>query len=160
MTRTSFGPWKFIQGMGSSNHWGLTLSLPQAIIIGFCKQHRSRWDNSSWAILSGSGHMWESQVLLTDGQVVFLCVLRFSPTFDEWSARYKWNILERAVKPKSKKKKKKKKIYAIWLSVSTLHINFFPRNSLFLEKKAVDKCCLKFETERVNHGARSGSRKR
>ena len=56
----------------------------------------------------GSGHMWESQVLLTDGQVVFLRVLRFSPTFDERSARYKWNILERAVKPKSKKKKKKK----------------------------------------------------
>ena len=55
-----------------------------------------------------SGHMWESQVLLTDGQVVFLRVLRFSPTFDERSARYKWNILERAVKPKSKKKKKKK----------------------------------------------------
>ena len=51
--------------------------------------------------------MWESQVLLTDGQVVFLRVLRFSPTFDERSARYKWNILERAVKPKSKKKKKK-----------------------------------------------------
>ena len=55
--------------------------------------------------------MWESQVLLTDGQVVFLRVLRFSPTFDERSARYKWNILERAVKPKSKKKKKKKKYY-------------------------------------------------
>ena len=33
----------------------------------------------------------------------------FSPTFDERSARYKWNIGERAVKPKSKKKKKKKK---------------------------------------------------
>ena len=48
--------------------------------------------------------MCESQVLLTDGQVVFLRVLRFSPTFDERSARYKWNILERAVKPKSKKK--------------------------------------------------------
>ena len=47
-----------------------------------------------------SGHMWESQVLLRDGQVVFLRVLRFSPTFDEQSARYKWNILERAVKPK------------------------------------------------------------
>ena len=36
-----------------------------------------------------SGHMWESQVLLTDGQVVFLRVLRFSPTFDERPARYK-----------------------------------------------------------------------
>ena len=57
--------------------------------------------------------MWESQVLLTDGQVVFLRVLRFSPTFDERSARYKWNILERAVKPKSKKKKKKKKKEAV-----------------------------------------------
>ena len=54
--------------------------------------------------------MWESQVLLTDGQVVFPRVLRFSRTFDERWARFKWNILERAVKPKSKKKKKKKKI--------------------------------------------------
>ena len=27
-------------------HMSLTLSLPQAIIIGFCKQHRSRWDGS------------------------------------------------------------------------------------------------------------------
>ena len=53
--------------------------------------------------------MWESRVLLTDGQVVFPRVLRFSPTFDERSARYKWNILERDIKPKSKKKKKKKK---------------------------------------------------
>ena len=60
--------------------------------------------------------MWESQVLLTDGQVVFLRVLRFSPTFDERSARYKWNILERAVKPKSKKKKKKKKKINLELS--------------------------------------------
>ena len=30
-----------------------------------------------------SGHMWESQVMLTDGQVVFLRVLQFWPTFDE-----------------------------------------------------------------------------
>ena len=36
-----------------------------------------------------SGHMWESQVLLTDGQVVFPQVLWFSPTFDERSSRYK-----------------------------------------------------------------------
>ena len=35
-----------------------------------------------------------------DGQVVFTRVLWFSPTFDEQSARYKWNILERAVKSK------------------------------------------------------------
>ena len=33
--------------------------------------------------------------------VFFPRVLRFSPTFDERSARYKWNILERVVKPKS-----------------------------------------------------------
>ena len=46
------------------------------------------------------GHMWESQVLLTDGQVVFPRVLRFLPTFDERSARYKWIIPERAVNPK------------------------------------------------------------
>ena len=31
----------------------LTLSLPQAIIIGFCKQHRSKWD-AHWAVSSGS----------------------------------------------------------------------------------------------------------
>ena len=30
-----------------------------------------------------SGHMWESQVLLMDGQVVFPRVLWFSSTFDE-----------------------------------------------------------------------------
>ena len=36
-----------------------------------------------------SGHMWESQVLLTDGQVVFPQVLQFSPTFGEQSAQYK-----------------------------------------------------------------------
>ena len=35
------------------------------------------------------GHMWESQLLLTDGQVVFPWFLRFSPTFDERSAQYK-----------------------------------------------------------------------
>ena len=49
-----------------------------------------------------SGLMWESQVVLTDGHVVIQRVLRFSPTFDKQSARYKWNILERAVKQKKK----------------------------------------------------------
>ena len=44
-----------------------------------------------------SCHIWESQVLLTDGQEVFPWVLWFSPIFDERSARYKWNILERAI---------------------------------------------------------------
>ena len=44
--------------------------------------------------------MWESQVLLTDGQVVFPQVFEFSPTFDEWSARYKWNIFETQIKKK------------------------------------------------------------
>ena len=43
--------------------------------------------------------------------VVFLRVLWFSPTFNERSARYKWNILERAVKPKSKKKKHHTLVY-------------------------------------------------
>ena len=55
-----------------------------------------------------SGHRWESQVLLLDGQVVFHQFLQFWSTFDERSAQYKWNILERAIKPKSKKKKKKR----------------------------------------------------
>ena len=45
-----------------------------------------------------SGHMWESQVLLTDGQAVFPRVLRFFPTFGERSARYKWNFLESQIK--------------------------------------------------------------
>ena len=46
--------------------------------------------------------MWENQALLTDGQVVFPWILQFFlPTFDERLARYKQNILERAVKPKS-----------------------------------------------------------
>ena len=44
------------------------------------------------------GHMRESQVLLRDGQVVFPWVLRFSPTFDEWLAQYKWNIFETQIK--------------------------------------------------------------
>ena len=42
-----------------------------------------------------SGHMWESLRMV---RWVFFHVLRFSPTFDERSARY---IPERAVKPKS-----------------------------------------------------------
>ena len=50
-----------------------------------------------------SSHMWESQALLKDGQVVFPWILRFLPTFDERLARYKPNIIERAVKPKSNK---------------------------------------------------------
>ena len=50
-----------------------------------------------------SSHMWESQALLKDGQVVFPWILPFFPTFDERLARYKPNIIERAVKPKSNK---------------------------------------------------------
>ena len=48
-------------------------------------------------------------------------------TFDEWSARYKWNILGRAVKPKSKKKKKKKKkkIQYQHLYIFQLIVNIF-----------------------------------
>ena len=39
------------------------------------------------------------------------------PAFDERSVQYKWNILERALKPKSKikKNKKKKTCYGNWL---------------------------------------------
>ena len=83
--------------------------------------------------------MWESQVLLTDGQVVFLRVLRFSPTFDERSARYKWNILERAIKPKSKKKKKKNIQYSdifCWKNVSS----FCKSYSHFFSKKFQHIC--------------------
>ena len=46
--------------------------------------------------------MWESQVLLKDGQMVFPGVLWFSPAFDERLSRYKLNILESAVKQKKK----------------------------------------------------------
>ena len=38
-------PLSFTYKSGSAN-MHLTLSLPKAIIIGFCKQHRSRWDGS------------------------------------------------------------------------------------------------------------------
>ena len=51
------------------------------------------------------GHMWESQVLLTDGQVFFPQVLGFSLTFDEWPARYKWNIRKKGIKTQIKKKR-------------------------------------------------------
>ena len=83
--------------------------------------------------------MWESQVLLTDGQVVFLRVLRFSPTFDERSARYKWNILERAVKPKSKKKKKMIVLipYIKLLNLSWIKKCFFLRNMEPLNKRCI-----------------------
>ena len=57
------------------------------------------------------------KVLLTDGQVFFPLVHRFSLTFDERSARYKGNILERAVKPKSKKKKKMQSGLGIYCSL-------------------------------------------
>ena len=52
-----------------------------------------------------SVHIWESQVLLTDGLLVFLWVIRILSTFDEQSAGYKWNILETKLKKKTKKKK-------------------------------------------------------
>ena len=65
----------------------------------------SSWVGLKWLVKEHLLCIWESQVLLMDGKVVFPWVLRFSPTFDEWSARYMWNILERAVKPKLKKKK-------------------------------------------------------
>ena len=44
--------------------------------------------------------MWESQVLLMDGQVVFHRVLCFFPPFDKRSTQYRWNICVRAVKSK------------------------------------------------------------
>ena len=34
-----------------------------------------------------------------EGQVVFLQVLQFLSSSYEWLAEYKWNILEKAVKP-------------------------------------------------------------
>ena len=52
--------------------------------------------------------MWESQVLLTDGQVVFLRVLRFSPTFDNDWLDISEIFLKGPLNPNQKKKKKKK----------------------------------------------------
>ena len=46
------------------------------------------------ASLGSHVDIWESQVLLTDGQVVFTRVLQFSPTFDERSARCKDIVLK------------------------------------------------------------------
>ena len=47
----------------------------------------------------------------------------FSLTFDELSARYKWNILVRAIKPKLKKKEDPDQIYsaASYLVLHCLH---------------------------------------
>ena len=61
---------------------------------------------------------WESQVLLTYGQVVFPRVLQFLPSFDERLAWYKLNILERSVTPPPPPPpppKKKKKIQSSYL---------------------------------------------
>ena len=87
---------------GTSNEYHIREIRKISVIFGWINSSyvRSILFSALWFEPS-SGHMWESQVLLTDGQVVFLRVLRFSPTFDERSARYKWNSLERAVKPKS-----------------------------------------------------------
>ena len=49
--------------------------------------------------------MWESQVLLTDDQVVFFPrILRFSPIFDERSVDISEIILKGPKNPKQKKK--------------------------------------------------------
>ena len=47
--------------------------------------------------LTALSHRGERQVLLLEGHVVFLRVFRFAPNFDKRSARYKRNILEKAV---------------------------------------------------------------
>ena len=49
--------------------------------------------------------MWESQMLLTDGKVVFPWVLQFLPTFYEWQmARYKYSWKGRKTQIKKKVK--------------------------------------------------------
>ena len=99
------------------------------------------------------GHMWESQVLLTDGQVVFLRVLRFSPTLDERSARYKWNILERAVKPKSKKTKQKKNLYLQKTLLGSLHR--FRSVCASVQSDLNILCLLTYATVSINSVSRS-----
>ena len=71
-----------------ANKTGLTLSLPQAIILGFCKQHRS----------NKTSHL---------------------------------------------------DLRCLTFTLSTLHINVFPNDSLLKIKKADDKCRLNFGAERV-----------
>ena len=80
--------------------------------------------------------VWENQVLLTDGQVVFPRVLQFSPTFDEQSARYKWNIFERAVKPKLKKKYIYNYISALWCRSVNYPVKTYI-NDYFREKSLI-----------------------
>ena len=67
----------------------LTLPLPQAIIIGFCKQHRSRWEGS-----------YEPSHLDLCCLTFSLSTLRISFTFSSDS------LLKRQKKNKKKKKKK------------------------------------------------------
>ena len=99
--------------------------------------------------------MWESQVLLTDGQVFFPRVLQFSPTSDERSAWYKWNILERAVNPppplRKKKKKKKDLLSTLGKIFSRQHLEifflFFPENRSDISCKLspMETICMKFQ---------------
>ena len=73
-----------------------------------------------------SGHMWESQVLLTDGQVVFPQVLQFWPTLINNQLDVREIFLkERVVKPKSKKKRKKEFIQSM---VSVNSLPYYPQN--------------------------------
>ena len=102
--RYSMIPWQF-HILSTSRPQHCTHICIQNIYNINCKTDTKFSSFSPLWFESRSGHMWESRVLLTDGQVVFPRVRRFSPTFDERSARYKWNILERDIKPKSKRKK-------------------------------------------------------
>ena len=75
--------------------------------------------------------------------VGFPRALQLSPTFDERSARYKWNILERAVKPKSNNNNNNKKITRTFLfclifshiCLSFSYISFFLLTYSFLKAR-------------------------
>ena len=79
--------------------------------------------------------MWESQVLLTNGQVVFPPGSRVSPTFDERSARYKWNILENKKKKKNYYSSTKKYVAILNRSALLRCFNEYPQHMFLLRNK-------------------------
>ena len=71
---------------------GLTLSLPRAIIIGFCKQHWSRWDGSvNYLIwICAVWHSFPSDGLLT---LVMLNKLRYHTSLQFSANQITWSCL-------------------------------------------------------------------
>ena len=89
--------------------WVIVLYIDKYFLSFFHKQHSWQWCAEYFSretILQIYMHMWLWPLVFAH--------LRWT------SAQYKWNILERAVKPKyKKKKKKKKKKKNMWLAWQT-----------------------------------------